>query len=352
MQHSARDPLRDHAHGRIYRITHKTRPLVEPFEIAGSSIEQLIAGLNSPEDRTRYRIRNKLRGRSKEDVLAALSEWTKNLDTESANYEKLLLEALWINWGFESLDLDLLKKLLRAKSHQVRAAAVRALRYNSESIPNYVSLLLEAANDSHPRVRLETIIAASRIDENSSQAIVEQAARSELDPWMRRAYEQALVNLGGKPTYAEAKGDAAPGHLDDKDKELWTKGAEIYRRDGYCITCHQADGKGLPAAHFPPLAGTDWVTGNPGRLIDVTLHGLLGPITVNEKRYQGHVPMTPFKDLLDDEELAAVLTYIRNAFGNQAAPISIDQVQAVRASSANKSGFWTEEELNKKYQAN
>lgn len=352
MQHSARDPLRDHAHGRIYRVTHKELPLVEEFEVHGASIEQLLDALKTPEYRTRYRARNELRGRDKTETLSKLATWIRKLDTKSPEYEKHLLEALWVGWGFEAIDTKLLRKLLNAETHQARSAAVRSLRYNSEAFTDYAELLAQAASDSHPRVRLEAIVAASRIDGPSSKAIVEKAAEMELDSWKRRAYEQALVNLGGTPVQTEQEGEAAPAHLSEADQTLWIQGAEIYRRDGYCITCHQADGKGLPAAQFPPLAGTEWVTGNPDQLIDITLHGLLGPITVNGVNYPGHVPMTPFKDLLDDDEMAAVLTYIRNAFGNEADPISAEQVKSVRASSDGKVGFWTVEDLNQKYQNN
>ena len=62
MQHNARDPLRDHVHGRIYRITYPSRPLVTPANVAGASINELLDNLKLPEYRTRYRTRRELRG--------------------------------------------------------------------------------------------------------------------------------------------------------------------------------------------------------------------------------------------------------------------------------------------------
>ena len=62
MQHSARDPLRDHEHGRIYRVTYPSRPLVEPAKIAGAGIPELLENLKLPEYRSRYRTRRELRG--------------------------------------------------------------------------------------------------------------------------------------------------------------------------------------------------------------------------------------------------------------------------------------------------
>ncbi|MDZ7690810.1 MAG: cytochrome c [Balneolaceae bacterium] len=63
------------------------------------------------------------------------------------------------------------------------------------------------------------------------------------------------------------------------------------------------------------------------------------------EQYPGQVPMTPFGGMLNDEEVAAVLTYVRNAFGNEASPISPEKVKEVRASVQDKSGFYSPEEL-------
>ena len=127
-------------------------------------------------------------------------------------------------------------------------------------------------------------------------------------------------------------------------KKLYIKGHEIYGRDGFCGTCHQEDGNGLPAAHFPPLAGSEWVTGKPETLIKITLHGLQGPITVKGKKYPGTAPMMPFKHLSDDE-LSAVLTYVRNSFGNKASVVSASEVKAVRAKTKNQKTMYKASEL-------
>ena len=109
------------------------------------------------------------------------------------------------------------------------------------------------------------------------------------------------------------------------------------------------DGNGLSASGFPPLAGTPWVNGSEERLIRIVLNGMIGPIEVRGQKYAGQVPMTPFGGLLSDEEIAAVLTYVRNSFGNTASAITADQVKKVRYDSRAKSGFYTSEELLKQH---
>ena len=132
-----------------------------------------------------------------------------------------------------------------------------------------------------------------------------------------------------------------PKHLSKKDAALFVKGAEVFNREAHCVTCHQANGKGLPDSGLPPLIDSSWVTGDPDRLIKLTLKGLMGPIEVNGRKYPGQVPMTPFEQLLDDDEIASVLTYTRNAFGNKASAIRESDVARVRkevkASSASTS---------------
>lgn len=120
-----------------------------------------------------------------------------------------------------------------------------------------------------------------------------------------------------------------------------TQGRRLYERN--CQPCHLANGAGV-AGQFPPLAGSEWVLEpGPGRLIRLLLHGLEGPITVQGERYDN--PMFAFRDLLNDEEVAAVLTFVRSQWGNAAPAVSPQQVQRVRAATAERDTAWTEPEL-------
>ena len=121
MQHNARDPLRDHVHGRIYRITYPSRPLVEPARIAGAPIPVLLENLKLPELRSRYRTRRELRGRDTKEVLAALQPWVSTLDKSDVHTRT---EALWVTWGLNQVDEGLLRELLASDDFHARAAAV------------------------------------------------------------------------------------------------------------------------------------------------------------------------------------------------------------------------------------
>ena len=167
-----------------------------------------------------------------------------------------------------------------------------------------------------------------------------------MDEWIVNAYETAVAHLNGREVKKKEEA-ITKTELTGTDRELFLKGKAIYARDGYCNTCHQPDGKGLPASGFPPLTGNNWVVGSQDRLIKLVLKGMYGPIEVQGKNYPGQVPMTPFGGMLKDDEVAAVVTYVRNSFGNKASPITPARVKLVRAATKSKTGFYTAEELLK-----
>lgn len=111
--------------------------------------------------------------------------------------------------------------------------------------------------------------------------------------------------------------------------------------------CHQADGKGLPNI-YPPLIRNDWVLGDEERLIKIVLKGLWGPIEVNGEKFDpsmGVPPMIGFAPLLSDKEVAGVLTYVRNSFGNRASAIKPEQVNEIRQKTKGRVNFYTVKEI-------
>jgi len=105
-------------------------------------------------------------------------------------------------------------------------------------------------------------------------------------------------------------------------------GKAIYEQ--YCMTCHQVDGAGAQNM-IPPLIKTSYVLGDKAALTKILLNGMSGEIKVNGDIYSGEMPS---QDYLKDEEIAAVLTYVRNSFGNKASAVTADEVKKTRA--ANK----------------
>ncbi|HIG31384.1 MAG TPA: c-type cytochrome [Verrucomicrobiales bacterium] len=380
MQHNARDPNRDVDHGRIFRITYPDRPLVKPAPIAGAGIPQLLENLKLPEYRSRYRTRRELRGKPSSQVIPAVKKWAASLDPNDPGFENHLCEALWATWAQNKVDKDLLQQCLNAEKHQARAAAVHVLRYAHSKIPGSTELFLQAANDVHPRVRLEAIVAASWLDNQDGARIALTAVKHPFDRWMGPVFDLIMKTtlkddidslkasdllkltdnqraqdfLAGKINFAPADKNESFGPtktLTDEDLKIYDLGKKLFNRDGHCATCHQPNGQGLPKI-YPPLNKNPWLFGDDERLIKIVLKGLWGGIEVNGKPFDpstGVPPMIGFEGMLKDREIAAVINYVRNSFGNEAPFLQADQIGKVRNQVRDRKDFYMIEEIMKQH---
>jgi mono/diheme cytochrome c family protein len=155
--------------------------------------------------------------------------------------------------------------------------------------------------------------------------------------------DRVTMKEGDSRTHAptETSGSApVPGALDPN--ALMEKGKQIYTTT--CQACHQATGEGLPGA-FPPLAGSEWVTGPQKRIVAIVLHGINGEITVKGSKFNSVMPT--FKDQLKSEEVAAVVTYVRRTYGKTDDAVTPELVDQVRNDTKEQAAPWGgETELN------
>jgi mono/diheme cytochrome c family protein len=130
----------------------------------------------------------------------------------------------------------------------------------------------------------------------------------------------------------------------DITNQLPRDGEKVFNAN--CAVCHQQSGVGNPANGCPPLVGSEWAAGGgPNRIIRLVLNGGIGSITVKGQQYPGTTPMTPFKSVLSDYQVAAALSYVRNAWGNKASVVMPDQVKKIREATKDKNNNWTPTEL-------
>ncbi|MEZ6065435.1 MAG: GDSL-type esterase/lipase family protein [Planctomycetaceae bacterium] len=201
MQHSLRDPNRDKQHGRIWRVTCKGRPLVEPPVIAGKSTAELLDLLRTYEDRTRYAVRRELRTHDTATVNQALDTWLKGMQATDENYEHLRLEALWVKQSHDAVDQKLLLDVLSSPEPRARAAAVRVLCYWRDRVETPLALLQKAVNDEHPRVRLEAIRALSFFkgaEASQARDIAYEALAHDQDDYLEYTLKETLSTLDAR----------------------------------------------------------------------------------------------------------------------------------------------------------
>ena len=164
-----------------------------------------------------------------------------------------------------------------------------------------------------------------------------------------KQYVVIAAGGGGKPgtkpgnsflAYALPDKTSERASRSEVSRETLSEAARLYMTR--CAPCHQFSGQGTGDI-FPPLTKTDWVTGDKSRLIKIVLGGLGGQIVVNGKQFDGEMP--PWKEFLNDDQVATILTYIRTSWGNNASEITPEEVKAVRMETEEKQQLWTTKEL-------
>ncbi|HZW10345.1 MAG TPA: c-type cytochrome [Phycisphaerales bacterium] len=230
-----------------------------------------------------------------------------------------------------------------ARRDALAELASTSLRASPAQRTRYLDLVAECSTSQRwlARLLLERLAAELQLD-SDRPATLGLAAEP-------RAWSDAL-SRGLWDMHARALAVTArlrwPGHdsgapalapLSPAQRDLFRRGQRLF---DVCAACHGFDGRGL-AGQAPPLAGSALATGPESRAIRVLLHGLEGPITRDGVDYNAQMPAAPFHA---DEDVAAVLTYIRRSFGNTADPVSPEAVARTRAETR-RSRPWTEGEL-------
>jgi mono/diheme cytochrome c family protein len=242
--------------------------------------------------------------------------------------------------------------------------------YWRDRLPSFLSILETAIKDSAPRVRLEAVRGLSFIKGAEVPKAIELAkiVMPEKDYYIDYCFRETMKQLGSLPEATDLitkdpllaarlrnAPDATFGPTDKKlsaaDKKVYDLGREVYNREAHCVTCHQADGKGVTNT-YPGLAGSNWLQGNGDRVIKIVLKGLYGPLEFQGKTYgpeRGTPPMMGFGPLLKDEEVAAVISYVNQSFGNNLPMVKVEDVKRVRTETESRAIFYMVDEILKEH---
>ena len=215
-QASFRHPERDKAHGRIWRIAYKGRPLNTPPQIAGANVTGLLENLKSTDEWTLYQTKRELGARPAPEVIAALEKWIAPMKGRDIATERALYEALGIYEWHESPAPALLARLLAAAKPGVRAYAAGVVARWADRLstgPDALALLTPLVSDENPRVRLAAVVALANIPRAESLPLALRVIERGADGFTDLALRQAVFAL--KPHWLAAlKG----GRLGIEDK--------------------------------------------------------------------------------------------------------------------------------------
>jgi mono/diheme cytochrome c family protein len=203
MQYSVRDPRRDASHGRVWRIRHATRDLLEPPAVpeGGTAAERraLFELLRLPESNTRHHVRRRLQRAPTDAVLREAAGWFGALTDDDPLLERLALELLWLHRAHGRADAGLLERAASSGDPRVRAGAVRVVRHQLDEgapVGPMLGVLERAATDEDMRVRLEAVVASGFSDSLDTLPVIEAASRLPVDDALRIAISESVLFLG------------------------------------------------------------------------------------------------------------------------------------------------------------
>ena len=336
-QIEAHDLQKEIGRGRIYRLRHENfEPGPQP-RMLDETPAQWVQHLSHPNGWWRDTAQKLLVLRRDLSVVPALEK----LATRDSADPRPRLHALWTLDGLGALDDKLILRALKATDPQVRIAGLRLaeLRVGAKSAADapLVVAMRGALRDADPRVAIQAMLSVRRAGLPDAEKVI-------------RATAEASASAG---VYAinEQLWDEANNEDPQLIRLLGVNGLKSYRSgrtlyNSVCFACHGTDGRGapMPAAEgrtlAPSLAGSPRVLGDERATIAILLHGLQGDVDGVDYG----APMVPMNSY-SDAELAGVLTYIRNSFGNRAPAVESETVAARRAADAGHTNYWTLAEL-------
>ena len=201
-QASYRDPRRDRSHGRIWRMTADGRPLVKRPELEKMGAEELLEQLKSPEHWVREQARRLMYGLKKEVIIPAADAWVAKLDSKSVEGGKLLYEVTGVFCAHESPRPALVERLLSSDDFRLRCWGTRLIGYWYPALADPIVLLKRSIDDVHPRVRMETIVAASSVGTPEALKVATLALDKPLDFYVNYALTQCVHYL--EPVFQKA----------------------------------------------------------------------------------------------------------------------------------------------------
>jgi mono/diheme cytochrome c family protein/glucose/arabinose dehydrogenase len=322
--------------GRIWRLAHKDfKPGPQP-RMLDETPAQLVEHIQHPNGWWRDTAQKLLVLRGDKSVVPALARLAQSSTNRLGR-----IQALWTLEGLDALDPALLRQDLADPDPQIKIAAIRTseslYKAGDDSLVPDISAL---ARDPDPSVVLQVLLTASLLRWPGSDTLIASTVATNPAFGIKKMGPQLFQTSLGPAVVT------LPPEFTTEERKLLVRGGEIYKQ--LCFTCHGLDGNGMAlqgasvpgATMAPALAGSPKTAGFRDGVINIVLKGLTGP--QDGKTYSAQ--MVPMQGN-DDTWIAAVISYIRNNFGNHASIVTPQDVARVRAAFKGRIDPWTLPEL-------
>jgi len=327
--------------GRLWRVAPEGKTLSPKPSMSRDSSGQLVKHLSHANGWWRDTAQRLLVERGELSIVPALIQLAAGADNPLTR-----LHALWSLEGLGQLTPQTISAALDDSHPKIRAAAVRLsedVLKNIAGSTNSAALrtkLLNLAGDTSPDVQIQLALSLGLIaPDEQSKAVLASLAKNSSVPLASDAAAFSIDKL--EPVKAAPTSVARAIPLTDEQKKRFEAGRALYEM--VCLACHQQHGLGQ-AGLAPPLVDSEWIAGSDQRLIRIILLGLRGPIKVKGEIFELEMPAL---GVLDDDQIAAILTYARREWGHTFAPVEPATVKAVREATASREDAWTMAELLK-----
>lgn len=340
--------------GRIYRIRYAKKaasptPLMEG--LPASKLITFLRHANGLHRDTAQRLIVESGDRNAVDQLVIMAQ--------DRSHPLAQIHALWTMDGLGHVSVKALSSALKSHHPDVIATAldiVSVRRPTDQALIKDVISLTPSNHILHSLVRALVAV-------NQPSRAIELIRTYKKTKWLREAF---VSGLGAEQkTHGKTTGDPAldalisaankgaaqvkitsGAHLAKSELGSFKRGESIYTTKAACFACHGGDGKGMDRMG-PPLNHSEWVTGDTHRLTQILLHGLTGPIKVAGQTYSPPLAMPGLaaNPAISDQDLADVMTYIRNSWENKAKAVTQDTVRNIRARTRKRTSPYTTQDL-------
>jgi len=330
--------------GRIWRVLPATpapSAAVPKPKLSSASSTELVETLAHPNGWWRDTAQRLLVERADRSVVPSLQQLAAG-----ASNPLTRLHALWTLEGLNQIDLSDIAKGLASSQPKLRATAVRLAEpflrsTNVATVASVGDRVFKLATDPAPEVQVQVALTLSFLTNNARvKEILGAMSKSVKATALARDSVGFAMNVIDPPKPAAAAlAKARP--LTPEEQKRFADGKGMYEQ--VCLACHQVHGLGQPGL-APPLAGSEWVAGSDRRLIRILLQGMRGKIKVKGEEFELDMPAL---GVLDDDQIAALLTYVRREWDHGFAPVTPETVREVRKETETREDAWTVPDLLK-----
>ena len=323
--------------GRIYRVVPENKRRGPKRNLSKATSGELVQLLAHPNGWWRDTAQRLLVERDDPSVIHDL----KKLALSSSN-ALTRLHALWTLEGTERIDAVTLRSALNDTSAKNRAAAVRIaepfLKTQSEQANAQLrEKVFGLTADRAAEVQTQLALSLSQLaPDTQARQLLSNIVQQTRFTLTRDCAKFALAAFEPPKVVVVKQAPLSP-----EDQKRFDAGKAVF--EATCVACHQAHGLGQEGL-APPLLGSEWVAGSPERIVRIVLSGLRGPIRVKKQKFELDMPSL---GVLPDEQIAAVITYVRNEWGHSFSSIDAATVKRIRDATADHDDAWTEAELKR-----